>query len=144
MVDRLKAGFTIYDKHSSELSLEVYDYTFPTPQMREIKETIPFMDGEYDFSFLYGEPTYNERIITMDSRCYINDYEKRTKHINYLKEWLIGKPKNKFISEFYPGLEFNMRCSSFEFDITPYGFDLKLIFTGDSKAKMSLTGKLVI
>lgn len=51
MVDRLKAGFTIYDKHSNELSLEVYDYTFPTPQMREIKETIPFMDGEYDFSF---------------------------------------------------------------------------------------------
>lgn len=80
----------------------------------------------------------------MDSRCYINDYERRTKHINYLKEWLIGKPKNKFISEFYPGLEFNMRCSSFEFDITPYGFDLKLIFTGDPKAKMSLTGKLVI
>lgn len=51
MSNRLQAGFSIYGEHSHSRDMLMSSYSFPTPKMKEIKETVPYMSGSYDFSF---------------------------------------------------------------------------------------------
>ena len=82
-------GITYNNKHSfNDLGLTVLNTrVVETPSKIKITETIPFMNGSYDFSNLYGSNCYTERkleyeflikahiqVVFQYSNCY---------HINY-------------------------------------------------------------
>ena len=56
-------GITYNNKHSfNDLGLTVLNTrVVETPSKIKIAETVPFMNGSYDFSNLYGSNCYNER-----------------------------------------------------------------------------------
>lgn len=144
MADRLNAGFTFYDEHSSLWDMEIFDYDFPTPEIREIKEPVPFMDGSYDFTFMYGEPTYDDRTITFDARIYCNNYQERSVILTDIKKWLLGKPISTLTTEFYENLEFQMKCTKIEHTVKSIGLELKITFVGKPKALDIITNEWVI
>ena len=55
-------GIIKNNKHSyNDFGLKILSKNISNPKKRKIKETVPFMNGAYDFSLLYGEQTYDER-----------------------------------------------------------------------------------
>ncbi|WP_414049770.1 hypothetical protein [Macrococcus animalis] len=144
MADRLRAGFTFYDDHTSAWDIEIFDYDFPTPKLKEIKDTVAYRDGAYDFSFLYGEPAYEERTITFDGRIYCNDFQERGVIITDLKKWLLNKPASILTTEIYPNLEYFMKCIELDYSIKSYCIEFKVTFVGEPKATNIITLEKVL
>lgn len=104
------------------------------PGPKIIKSDVPYMNGSYDFSNLYGDTTYNERKIP----CKLQFVTKNRNllYIKYTKvlEWLLGSGKAKLTYTTEPGLYYIARvesapsfetfviCGAFEFDFIAYPF----------------------
>jgi len=57
-------GIRINDKHSyGDFGLQLKSRNIGLPEKKSIRQTVPFMNGYYDFSALNGAPAWNERII---------------------------------------------------------------------------------
>lgn len=55
-------GITLHDKHSyRDFGAWLKSKTIGIPSTIKITETIPYMQGSYDFTELYGEQTYDDR-----------------------------------------------------------------------------------
>lgn len=107
------------------------------PEPRIIKEEVPFMNGYYDFSDLYGETAYSERKI----QCKLQFVEENITlmHIKYTKvlEWLLESGKSNLIYTLDPGIYYIARvektpsfeaflsCGVFEFEFIAYPFKFR-------------------
>lgn len=57
-------GIRINGKHSyGDFGLYLKSRNIGLPEQKSIRETVPFMNGYYDFSALNGAPAWNERVI---------------------------------------------------------------------------------
>jgi len=57
-------GIRINDKHSyGDFGLTLKSRNIGLPEKKSIRQTVPYMNGYYDFSALNGAPAWNERII---------------------------------------------------------------------------------
>ena len=57
-------GIIKNNKHSyNDFGLKILSRELNPPSKKKIKETLPFMNGSYDFSLLCGENVYEERTI---------------------------------------------------------------------------------
>lgn len=54
-------GITFNNRYSCDLGIEVMERKNNTPSKIKITETVPFLNGSYDFSSLYGSQCYEER-----------------------------------------------------------------------------------
>ncbi|WP_066679308.1 phage tail domain-containing protein [Clostridium septicum] len=104
----------------------------PTPQV--IKCTVPYMNGSYDFSSLYGEQTYSERKILckldLVSESRIPLYIKYNEVLN----WLLTDEKQILEYTEEPGIYYMAKiesvpswdiistCGIFEFEFIAYPF----------------------
>jgi len=106
-------GFEINGKHSfKDFGLRIIDREFNPPNKVKIKQTVPFMNGSYDFSTLYGEQTYEERIIkyTLNLK-YRNKFEYITKKIQ-ITEWLMSGIQKELYDDLIPGYYFLAECEN--------------------------------
>lgn len=59
-----KDGITIGGKHSfDDFGLVIAEREIGAPEKKSIRKTIPFMNGFYDFTKLYGSPSWGARTI---------------------------------------------------------------------------------
>ncbi|PKE64210.1 hypothetical protein [Macrococcoides caseolyticum] len=144
MADRLSASFNIYNDNSYLNGLEIYDYQFPIPELKEIRESVPFMDGDYDFTLMYGAPVYHNRTIIINARTYINNYKEKVNYLTMLSRWLIGKPIDTFKCDFAENLEYYMKCILIEPKFTAIGIDFRIVFEGKPRCKNLITNEMVI
>lgn len=88
-----------------ELKTKSIEVSYPTPKV--IKESVPFQNGEYDFTELYGETTYENRSIKVTfqydgfkaaTRTRLNSFY--TKVIN----WLYNSGENELIIDYEIGV----------------------------------------
>lgn len=132
MSDRITAGFNIYGDSSSSYGLLMLDYEFPTPEIIENEESVPYRSGSYDFTFINdGIPTYADRTVTFVMKAFENNYQERSRYLQELKKWLLYKPKSKFRSEVYEDYIFNLKCTGITYEIKSYGMDITITFKGD-------------
>ncbi|GHU53493.1 hypothetical protein FACS1894132_05780 [Clostridia bacterium] len=104
-------GIIIADKHS------FYDFgavlaarTVSYPQQIKITERVPYSNTVYDFSYLYGNKTFEERSLTYELIISEPTIPKRIK-LNYrvqeIVNWLYsGKGKKKLIDTYTPEYHF--------------------------------------
>lgn len=144
MSNRLQAGFSIYGEHSYNRDMLMSSYSFPTPKMKEIKETVPYMSGSYDFSFLYGKPSYEDRQISFEMIVFCNDYQDRSVIITDIKKWLYGKPMSQLRCDVYENLEYYVKCVDIEPEILSYGINFKIVFEGHPFARNVIDNSEVI
>ncbi|AJA49526.1 putative phage tail component [Clostridium pasteurianum DSM 525 = ATCC 6013] len=78
------------------------------PSKKKIKDSVPFMNGSYDFSTIGtgGEAVYNEREIKIRFNLVTRD--KLSLYLKYSKvlEWLLGTGQQKLIFNFMQGYYF--------------------------------------
>lgn len=119
------------NKHSyNDFGIKILSRSISIPSKRKIKDTVPFMNGSYDFSLLYGEQTYDERETT-----YTFSLPKKDKvKLNMLKikiiEWLYDGIQSKLYDDQIPGFYFLAECTGIDYDESFYNYaQLTVSFT---------------
>lgn len=77
---------------------------YPTPKV--IKQSVPYQNGEYDFTELYGGTSYNNRKITIEFEYNEGKGITRTNlNVHYSKviNWLYGADRSKLYIDFEKG-----------------------------------------
>ena len=125
-------GITYNNKHSfNDLGLTVLNTrVIETPSKIKITETIPFMNGSYDFSNLYGSNCYNERKLEYEFLIKArNSTELEFKRMQ-VDQWLLSSnTKTPLIDDNIEGYYYNAECISTDFEDMNNIGKLKAIFT---------------
>lgn len=80
----------IYNGRNSllDFGLTIASKEFISPEIKEIREEIPYMDGDYDFTLMNGKPHYGNRQITVvfniKAENYTDLFQKRTDIVQWL------------------------------------------------------------
>lgn len=91
-------GFSFDGIHSDDMNVVLENYSISTPEKRKITETVPFMNGTYDFSTaLTGEITYNDREIKITIGFLAKNKNELEMQYSKVAEWLIDRPRCKLI-----------------------------------------------
>ena len=76
-------GIIKSNKHSYyDFGLKIISREFNPPSKKKVKETLPYMNGSYDFSSLYGDNVYEERTVK-----YVFDFRYKNK-IDFINDEL--------------------------------------------------------
>ena len=104
-------GIIKNNKHSyNDFGLKILSRELNPPSKKKIKETLPFMNGSYDFSLLCGENVYEERTIK-----YVFDFRYKDKIDFFNKkiaitDWLLNSCKEPLYDDLIPGYYFIAEC----------------------------------
>lgn len=121
------------------------------PAKKKITETVPYMQGVYDFSLLYDNQVYEERTLEYEFELVANKTEygfqkeelnaRTTEFINWLKE----SPKVKLIDDDFPGYFFmaeaeesiepeeKFMTATISVKFKAYSFKIKMDYEGNTK-----------
>lgn len=100
-------GIRKNNKHSfDDFGLTIKSKKIGNPKKNKIKEEVPFMNGSYDFSLLYGEQTYSER--QLEYTFNLNERNKIAMNIKKMQvlEWLNDRGKQPLYDDTIPGFYF--------------------------------------
>lgn len=112
-------GCTFNGKHNNDVGVVMHSKSIQPPPKKKIKESVPFMNGSYDFSTIgsNGEQTFSEREITIVFGLPAETKEQLQVLYSTTLEWLedVGKQQLKFddIIDYYYMAEVE-ESSSFE------------------------------
>lgn len=82
-------GIRIKDKHSyGDFGLYLKSRNIGLPEKKSIRETVPFMNGYYDFSALNGAPAWNERIIEYSFDVTNDSPVELDYFVSYILDWM--------------------------------------------------------
>lgn len=124
-------GIRFNNLHSyDDLELLVLDKKITTPTKTKIKENIPFMNGTYDFSDLYGGNCFSERTLEFTFKLKHNNRIGLEFIKTKIENWLMGTDTQvKLIEDDLPGYYYLAECESTDFeDFIRFG-KLKATFT---------------
>lgn len=109
-------GITYKNKHSyKDFNLTIKSKDISPPTKKKVKGTVPYMNGSYDFSGLYGEQTYEERVLNYVFNLQCNSkLELDTQKIKIL-DWLLNSFKTILKDDVIPGYYFNAECEDVSF-----------------------------
>ena len=94
------------------------------PTKNKIQQTIPFMNGSYDFSNLYGSATYSDREFTYSFLVEIENEALMNYRKIEIENWLLGANKKTIlIDEDLKGYYYLAECIDIDFD-NYYSFGL--------------------
>ena len=112
-------GITYNNKHSfNDLGLTVLNTrVIETPSKIKITETVPFMNGSYDFSNLYGSNCYNERKLEYEFLIKANNSTELEYQRIKIENWLLSSnTKTPLIDDNIIGYYYNAECIGVEFE----------------------------
>lgn len=109
-------GITYKGKHSfKDFGLTIKSKEISPPAKVKTKETVPYMHGSYDFSNLYGEQTYEERLLSYTFNLIAkNKTDMNIKKIKIL-DWLLNSFKVPLKDDAIPGFYFSAECEGASF-----------------------------
>lgn len=82
-------GIRINDMHSyGNFGLYLKSRNIGLPEKKSIRQTVPFMNGYYDFSALNGAPAWNERIIEYSFDVVHDSPADLDFFVSYVLDWL--------------------------------------------------------
>ena len=92
-------GVTFNGKHNNELDVVMEKKTIQSPSKKKVKDSVPFMNGSYDFSTIgsNGEIVYTERDITITFGLPAETKEQLQVMYSKVLEWLVDVGKQKLI-----------------------------------------------
>lgn len=83
----------IYNGRNSllDFGLTIASKEFIDPEIKEIRDTVPYMDGDYDFTMMSGKPHYGNRQITVVFNLKAEDYEDIFRKRTNIVQWLLSE-----------------------------------------------------
>ena len=112
MIGIIKGG-----KHSyNDFGLTIRDTTVESKKKNKILVKIPFMNGSYDFSSLYGGQTYEEEMRTYEFNLVVEDkYDLELQKIK-LSEWLLDGEQVEIYDDLIVGYHRLAECVDLSFE----------------------------
>lgn len=83
------------NESTANFGLRLINRVAPSPTEKEIIESLPFVQGVYDFSTILGERVFENRDITYQFRLFERDYSNRKIIEVKLKQWLLKNSINQ-------------------------------------------------
>ena len=101
-------GVKINGKHNKEFGIAMESASIGFPAKKKIKETVPFMNGYYDFSTIgsNGEIMYEEREIDITFGIPAQSKEELQFMYSNILEWSVDIPKSQLIFDSIPDYYF--------------------------------------
>lgn len=128
----LLRGFKFNNKHNSEFGVAMETKTIQYPSKKKIKDSVPFMNGSYDFSTIgsNNEIVYEEREITIVLGLPAKNKDQLQFLYSTILEWLVDTGKQKLVfdglNEYYFMAEVESNSSLAE--VMTYGrLELKFV-----------------
>lgn len=101
-------GVKINGKHNKEFGIAMESASIGFPAKKKIKETVPFMNGYYDFSTIgsNGEIMYEEREIDITFGIPAQNKEELQYMYSQILEWCVDISKSQIIFDSMPDYYF--------------------------------------
>lgn len=128
-----QSNITFANKKSyDDFGLILKKQDIPPAEKVEIRENIPYMDGDYDFSKLYGKSVYKRRMVTCTFVLIANStadlFSKRLSVV----EWLSGKSDETLYidayGDYYHFADVSSTVASIT-EISPVAIEIVVTFT---------------
>lgn len=100
-------GLTINNVHTyKDLGLMISKRNISIPQVNKIKESVPYQNGEYDFSNLNGEMTYQNRMISYTFDILESSTEKMEETKRKILNWAMSVVEKEIYDDYLSGYHF--------------------------------------
>lgn len=109
-------GFTYNDEHSRSYDLRITELATPNPEAIEIRDKVPHMDGDYDFSAISGRQRYNNREIPIKGYIQMKQNEKQFQLKRELTAWLLNKGWLELIIDYESDYYYIAKCTDVSFN----------------------------
>lgn len=127
-------GFTFNGKHNNDLGVVMEKKVIQFPSKKKIKESVPFMQGSYDFSTIgsNGEIVFEEREITITLGLPGTTKEQLQVLYSNVLEWIVDAGKQRLVFDAIKDYYFlaEVESNSTLEETMEYG-QLELTFTAD-------------
>ncbi|HAM79605.1 phage tail protein [Ornithinibacillus bavariensis] len=127
-LNKIQEGITRNGKHSKEFGMWLVSRSAPTPSEKLIIESVPFMQGIYDFSMILGERIYENRTLTYHFEVLERDYTRRKVDRTVLENWLMKDGYAPLYDDHSPGYYYLTKCTSVDVEDASGGLTVTLIF----------------
>ncbi|MEV2286023.1 phage tail protein [Paenibacillus larvae] len=123
-----KEGIQFNNIHTSEYNLSLISREGNPPEKKRVTESVPYMQGEYDFFWMVGYIPFENRTLVYNFLLVNYKYEDRKVLETALSNWSLGAKRQKLVDDAVPGYYFLAECVKFEFVDTYHGMEVKLTF----------------
>lgn len=123
-------GITTKGKHSyNDFDLSISERKINIPAKRKITKSVPYMNGNYDFSLIFGDQCYDERECTYKFNLFGDNRIDLNNKKSIITEWLMNGSKEKLYDDEMPGYYLLAECLSIDVEVHVYFALLTCKFT---------------
>lgn len=144
---RIKStGFTYNNKHSSAFDIRITDINLPLPESKEIRETVPHMNGDYDFTNAYGPAKFNNRKITIDGFVIPEINQRMMQLKREIETWLYNVGWLELTIDYDEEYYYIAKCISCtcKLNVKDKRLEINIEFEAKPKAISKLDGRAVL
>lgn len=121
-------GFEFAGKHTKEFNLILQNRIADPPDEKEIIESIPFMQGNLDFSSILGQRVFENREIVFEFLIVDYSYQRRKSIEKSLTNWLMGPSHIKLYDDFSEDYYYIAKCKSINYEDRYEGMTVVITF----------------
>lgn len=126
----IKEGFRFNGSHSSEFGLRLIERIADPPAEKDVRENIPFMQGDLDFSGIMGVRYFENRELVYVFELVDYNYESRKVDRTFLTNWLMSGGRQKLYDDHDRGYYYKAKCTAIETVDNYHGTSYRITFDG--------------
>lgn len=130
MMTKPKEGISRDDRHTKDYNMWLVSRHAPTPPEKEIIDSVPFMQGQYDFSDVMGERIYNNRTLSYVFEMKNRYYTSRKNVQTSLENWLMKSGIKPLYDDHAKGYYYMAKCTYINTEDAPGGLRITVDFDG--------------
>jgi phage-related protein len=109
---KIEEGFSFDGRHTKEYGMSLKEREAPSPEEKEIREDVPFMHGDHDFSMFLGERIFRNRPLRYTFEVYTRNREHRKVDETVLKNWLMRVGRKNLYDDYDKGYYYKAKCTN--------------------------------
>lgn len=129
-IGRPKEGFRLGKFHTTDYKMWLVERDAPTPSEKEILDSVPFMQGEYDFSTILGERVFDNRTISYTFEIMKRDYTSRKSVQTGIENWLMRGGITALYDDHARDYYYMVKCISVDTVDSYGGLRVNAVFSG--------------
>ena len=123
-------GILFNGKHTyRDFGMKMIERKFDSATKNKIKETVPFSNGSYDFTSIFGENTFSDRKLEYTFLLKAKDTESLIYKKNEIDLWFLECARVKLYDDFEPNFYMLAEVENIEFEEFHNFGKIKVIFS---------------
>ena len=111
-------GITYNNKHSiNDIGLTTISVNINEADKIKSYQTVPFMNGSYDFSLIHGDQAYEDRELTYVFRFRVRNKIDMNMKKQSITHWISKGCKSELRDDSLPGYYFSAECTDIKYEL---------------------------